>query len=185
MNFCEDESTTRHFAAATRQSRHSLPSAPPVCLSAAAAAAAAAAASACCSMKQQSARSPHAPLPPQRLPHPVAFLNSLPPPSSPLTPTPRPPSMEDDPSSPSVRFDLPSTVDDLFSPTCNPEIIAYSPNASLPVTSAHVGKFLAVQVAAAHLTTSNAGLRTRHLWGGENGVCVSRSSPRRRTACWF
>lgn len=85
--------------------------------------------------------------------------------------------MDADPSSPSVRFALPSTLEEVFSPTCNPEIIAYSPNAPLPLSIAHVGKFLAVQVAAAHLTTGNAGLRTRHLWGGELGMYVVRSFP--------
>lgn len=75
----------------------------------------------------------------------------------------------------SVRFDLPSSIEDVFSPTSNPEIIAYSPNAPLPVSIHHVGKFLPVQVTAAHLTTGNAGLRTRHLWGGDQSVCVCRS----------
>ncbi len=83
--------------------------------------------------------------------------------------------MEPEPSSPSVRLDLPSTLEEVFSPTSNPEIIAYSPNAPLPVSITHVGKFLAVQVAAAHMTTGNAGLRTRHLWGGDHGVYVLRS----------
>lgn len=83
--------------------------------------------------------------------------------------------MDADPASPSVRFDLPSTLEEVFSPTSNPEIIAYSPNAPLPVSIHHVGKFLPVQVAAAHLTTGNAGLRTRHLWGGDQSVCVCRS----------
>ena len=89
--------------------------------------------------------------------------------------------MDTDPVSPSVRFDLPSTLDEVFSPACNPEIIAYSPNAPLPVSVAHVGKLLAVQVAAAHMTTGNAGLRTRHLWGGENGVYVYSPCPRNNT----
>ncbi len=89
--------------------------------------------------------------------------------------------MDTDPISPSIRFDLPCTLEEVFSPACNPEIIAYSPNAPLPVSVAHVGKFLAVQVAAAHMTTGNAGLRTRHLWGGENGVYVNSSSPRHST----
>ena len=86
--------------------------------------------------------------------------------------------MDAEPSSPSVRFDLPSTLEEVFSPTCNPEIIAYSPNAPLPLSISHVGKFLAVQVAAAHMTTGNAGLRTRHLWGGEHGVYADLSFPR-------
>jgi hypothetical protein len=86
--------------------------------------------------------------------------------------------MDTEPLSPSVRFDLPSTLEEVFSPTSNPEIIAYSPNAPLPVSISHVGKYLAVQVAAAHMTTGNAGLRTRHLWGGEHGVYVDCSFSR-------